>query len=191
MTAAIFVWAMLLVAGISTASAADNCESIHANAVGTSTQLGKLFPIKFRFCKPSTPEDRQILVDAFNKGKSEGLTKALEKMHEAGRISAPGLLGYSIAYYTVTPTETGHQIRFVTDRLMAFGELYYSTRTTDYSLTAGIININDKDVTKSTGMLYPAAMLKMNKKKQELTWELNKNPWKLQNFIDFGNKNDD
>jgi hypothetical protein len=187
-TAAVFVWAILLVAGISTASAADKCESLHANAMGTSTQMGKIIAVKFLFCKPSTPEQRQILVDAFNKGKSQGLTKALEKMHEAGRISTPSLLGYSIAYYTVTPTETGHQIRFITDRLMAFGEVYYSTRTMDYSLTAGIINVNDKDMTKSTGVLYPAAMLKMNKKKQEVTWELYKNPWNLQNFIDFGDK---
>ena len=191
MTAAVFVWAILLVAGVSTASADNKCESIHANAMGTSTQLGKLFPIKFLFCKPSTPEDRQVLVDAFKKGKNRGLTSALQKMHSAGRISTPGTVGYDIAYYTVVPTETGHQIRFVTDRLMAFGELYYSTRTTDYSLTAGVININDKDVSKSTGVLYPAALLRWNKKKQELTWELNKNPWKLQNFLDFGDKNGD
>lgn len=116
------------------------------------------------------------------KGKNQGLTKALEKMPSAGRISTPDTVGYDIAYYTVIPTETGRQIRFVTDRLMAFGEIYYNTRTTDYSLTAGLLNINDKD--KSTGVLYPAAELKMNKKKSERTWELNKNPWKLQIFID-------
>ncbi|MES2221828.1 MAG: hypothetical protein V4587_12795 [Acidobacteriota bacterium] len=190
MTVAVLVWAMLLIAGISTAWGADNCESIHANAVGTSTQLGKLFPIKFLFCKPSTPEDRQVLIDAFKKDKNVGLTRALGKMHDAGRISTPSLLGYDIAYYTVTPTATGRQIRFVTDRLMAFGELYYNTRTRDYSLTAGVLDINDKDVSKSTGVLYPAAQLTWDKKKGQLTWELNQNPWKLQNFLDFGNKDD-
>jgi hypothetical protein len=50
-------------------------------------------------------------------------------MPSAGRISTPGTLGYQIAYYRVIPTATGHQIRFVTDRLLAFGELYRGTRT--------------------------------------------------------------
>jgi len=186
MTAAVFVGTILLVMGISTAFAADNCETFHANAMGTSTQLGKIFPVKFWFCKPSTPEDRQVLVDAFTKGKNVGLTKALEKMPSAGRISTPGLLGYDIAYYRVIPTATGHRIRFVTDRLLAFGEMYYGTRSLDYSLTAGQIDVNDKDKTKSTGMLYPAAELRMNKKTKEMTWELRMNPWKLQNFLDFG-----
>jgi hypothetical protein len=149
-------------------------------------QLGKIFPIKFWFCKPSTPEDRQALADAFKKGKNQGLTKALEKMPSAGRIATPGLVGYEIAYYRVIPTATGHQIRFVTDRLLAFGEVYHGTRSMDYSLTAGLIDVNDKDKTKSTGTLYPAAELKMNKKTNELTWELRMNPWKLQNFLDFG-----
>jgi hypothetical protein len=186
MAAAVFVWAILLVVGISTAFAADKCETFHANAMGTSTQLGKLFPIKFWFCKPSTPEDRQALAEAFKKGKNQGLTRALEKMPSAGRISTPGLLGYDIVYYRVTPTATGHQIRFLTNRLLAFGEVYYGTRTMDYSLTAGQIDVNDKDKTKSTGTLYPAAELKFNKKTNELIWELRMNPWKLQNFLDFG-----
>jgi hypothetical protein len=185
-TAVAFVWAILLVAGISTAFAADRCETFHANAWGTSTQMGKIVPVKFWFCKPSTPEERQVLAAAFQKGKNEGLTKALEKMPSSGRISTPGTLGYDIAYYRVIPTATGHQIRFVTNRLMAFGELYYNTRSREYSLTAGQIDVNDKDKTKSTGTLYPAAELRMNKKTNELTWELRMNPWKLQNFLDFG-----
>jgi hypothetical protein len=185
-TAVAFVWAILLVVGISTAFAADNCETFHANAMGTSTQLGKIFPVKFWFCKPSTAKDRQALAHAFQKAKNQGLTKALEKMPSSGRISTPGLLGYDIAYYRVIPTATGHQIRFVTDRLLSFGELYYGTRSLDYSLTAGLIDVNDKDKTKSTGTLYPAAELRMNKKTNELTWELRMNPWKLQNFLDFG-----
>jgi hypothetical protein len=186
MTAVVFVWATLLVVGISPALAAAKCETFHANAMGTSTQLGKIFPVKFWFCKPSTPEDRQALADAFKKGKNQGLTKALEKMPSAGRISTPGLVGYEIAYYRVIPTATGHRIRFLTDRLLAFGEVYYGTRTLDYSLTAGEIDVNDKDKTKSTGTLYPAAELKFNKKTNELIWETRMWPWKLQNFLDFG-----
>lgn len=75
MTAVVFVCATLLVVGISPALAADKCETFHANAMGTSTQLGKIFPVKFWFCKPSTPEERQALADAFKKGKNQGLTR--------------------------------------------------------------------------------------------------------------------
>jgi hypothetical protein len=178
---------MLIVAGVSNGFAAEMCEVVDATAMGTSTQMGRIVNIKLRFCKISTPEDRQVLVNAFKKGKNDGLTRALEKMPSSGRISTPGTLGYDLAYVQVIPTATGRQIRFATNRLMAFGEVYYNARTLDYSLTAGLLDINDKDKDKSTGTLYPAAELKMSKK-GELTWELNKNPWKLQNIIDWGEK---
>jgi hypothetical protein len=51
-------------------------------------------------------------------------------------------------------------------------------------LTPGEIEINDKDKSKSTGVLYPAAQLVINKEGQ-LQIELRKNPWKLVNIIDW------
>jgi hypothetical protein len=48
----------------------------------------------------------------------------------------------------------------------------------DYTLTAGTIEINDQDKDKSTGTLYPATQLKINKK-GDLEWNLRKNPWNL------------
>ena len=51
-------------------------------------------------------------------------------------------------------------------------------------MTAGEIEINDKDKGKSTGVLYPAAQLAINKEGQ-LQIELRKNPWKLVNIIDW------
>jgi hypothetical protein len=179
--------AMLLVASASAALAADDCDNIAATAMGTSTQLGKLVNIKLLFCKPSTPEDKQTLVDAFKKGKNQGLTQALEKMSSSGRISLPGTVGYDLAYVKVIPTPTGRQIRWVTNRRIAFGEVFNSTRSEDYSLTAGQLDINDKDKSKSTGVLYPATKLTMSKE-GELTWDLYQNPWKLQNIIDWANK---
>jgi hypothetical protein len=179
---------ILLVAAASTSFAADKCDNIAATAMGSSTQLGKIVNIKLLFCEPSTPEDQQILVDAFKKGKNQGLTKALEKMSTSGRISLPSTVGYDLAYVRVIPTSTGRQIRWVTNRKIAFGEVYNSTRSKDYSLTAGQLDLNDKDKTKSTGTLYPATQLKMSKT-GELTWEVYQNPWKLQNIIDWGNKN--
>jgi hypothetical protein len=186
LTAAVFLPLILLVVVTCTAFADDKCDVVDAVAMGTSTQMGNLGHVKFHFCKYSTPEDRQALVAAFQKGKNQGLTSALEKMPSSGRISPPSTVGYTLAYVRLIPTPTGRRIRFVTNRLMAFGELYHSTRSTWYTLTAGEIDINDQDKTKSTGVLYPAARLKMEK--GELIWDLYQNPWKLQNIIDWGNK---
>ena len=43
---------------------------------------------------------------------------------------------------------------------------------------------NDKDKDKSEGVLFPAAQLIVNKE-GELQWELNQNPWKLVNVIEW------
>lgn len=185
LTAVAVVWTTLVVAGIATALAADKCETFHANALATSNQSGTMFPIKFWFCKPTTPEQRQAMADAFKKDKSQGLAKALDKMPSSGRISTPLFVGYDIVYYRLIPTATGHQIRFLTNRLIAFGDRYSGARSKDYSLTAGLIDVDDNDKTKSNGILYPAAELKVNEKTNELTWELRMNPWKLQDVRDF------
>jgi hypothetical protein len=182
----VFVFSTLL-AVTAGAAFADSCETVDANAMGTSTQMGKIIPVKFRFCRPATPEDRQTLIEAFKKGQNQGLANALQKMPSAGRISLPSTTGYDLAYVRIIPTSTGRIIRFITNRRISFGEVYYSTRSSDYSLTAGQLVLNDKDKSKNTGVLYPATQIRLSKK-GELTFELYKNPWKLQNIIDWGNK---
>ena len=109
---------------------------------------------------------------------------ALTKMKSVGRIAITGTLGYDLSYIRLIPTPTGRKIRFVTNRLLRFGEVYANTQTTAYNLTAGEIEINDSDKDKSAGVLYPAAQLVINKEGQ-LEFQLNKNPWKLLNIIDW------
>ncbi len=53
-----------------------------------------------------------------------------------------------------------------------------------YDLAVGKFDLNDADKDKSTGFLYPASQLIINKK-GELQFELRKNPWKLVNIIDW------
>lgn len=185
------IFAVILAsAGPLTAFAKDKCEAIDANAMGTSTQMGRVVSVKVRICAFSTPEDRQVLVSAFLEGQSEGLTKALEKMKSAGRISLPGTLGYDIAFARVIPTPTGRKIRFVTNRKISFGEAYTSSQSMAYSLTAGEFEINEQDKDKSTGVLFPAVQFIINSD-GELELQLNKNPWKLTNIIDWGEKDED
>lgn len=159
-------------------------ETIDATAFGTSTQLGRNFGVKVIIYEFSDPEDRDILVQAFAKGQNDGLRNALEKMKSVGRIQIPGTLGFDLSFIREIVTPNGRTIRFVTNREIAFGESYWNTRTKSFNLTAGEITLNDKDKSKSEGVLFPAAQLIVNKE-GELQFELNQNAWKLTNIIEW------
>jgi len=152
--------------------------------MGSSTQLGRIFGVKITIYEFSSPEDRDVLVQAFQKGQNDGLVNALEKMKSVGRIAIPGTLGYDLSFIREIVTPTGRTIRFVTNRKIAFGESYWDTQTKSFNLTAGEIRLNDKDKSKSEGVLFPAAQLIVNNE-GELQWELNQNAWKLSNIIEW------
>ena len=176
----------LLLTGVAIALSAEDrkVETIDATAMGTSTQLGKLVNVKVTIYEYSTDEDRQILIEAFKNGQNQGLVNALTKMKSVGRIAITGTIGYDLSFIRLVPTPTGREIRFVTNRMVRFGEAYYSTQSAEYNLTAGKIEINDSDKDKSGGVLYPAAQLIINKEGQ-LEFQLNQNAWKLANIIDW------
>jgi hypothetical protein len=159
-------------------------ETIEATAMGTGTQLGATVGVSLEIYQFSTPEDRQVLVQAFEKGQNQGLVNALSRMKVVGHCSITGTLGYDVAYIRMIPTPTGRKIRFVTNRLLRFGEVYWDTQTTAFNLTAGEFDINDQDRSKSTGMLFPLAQLAIDKEGQ-LQIELNQNPWKLVDVLDW------
>ena len=178
--------AALLLTAVTLALSADNKKvgTIDATAMGTSTQLGKIVSVKVTIYEFSTDEDRQILLEAYKEGQNQGLVNALTKMKAVGRIAITGTLGYDLSFIRLIPTPTGRKIRFVTNRLLRFGETYYNTQTTAYNLTAGEIDLNDSDKDKSAGVLFPAAQLVLNKEGQ-LEFQLNQNAWKLVNIIDW------
>ena len=181
-----FFLAALLVSAVTIAISADNrkTETIDATAMGTSTQLGQNVNVKVTIYEYSTEEDRQILITAFKKGQNQGLVNALTRMKAVGHIAITGTIGYDLSFIRLIPTPTGRKIRFVTNRLLRFGEVYSNSQTTAYNLTAGEIEINDTDKDKNAGVLFPAAQLVINKEGQ-LEIQLNKNPWKLVNIIDW------
>jgi hypothetical protein len=177
--------ALLLAAAMPAMFADDRkTETIDATAMGTSTQMGKTVSVKVTINQFSSPQDRQVLVDAFQKGQSKGLVDALSKMKAVGRIAITGTLGYDLSYIALIPSPTGRKIRFAANRQIRFGEAYNSGPSMAYDLTAGEFDLNDSDKSKSSGVLYPAAQLIINKQGQ-LQFELRKNPWKLLNIIDW------
>ena len=174
----------LLAVGSIPGLARDKYETIDATAWGTSTQLGKNVGITIIIYQYSTPEDQDILTQAFQKSQNQGLVNALEKMKAVGHISITGTLGYDLSFIKLVQTPTGRTIRFVTNRPIHFGEAYYDTQSQYYNLTAGEINIDTQDKSKSAGVLYPAAQLTVGSDGQ-LTLNLNKNPWRLGDIIDW------
>jgi len=159
-------------------------ETIEASAMGTSTQLGQVVGVSLEIYEFSTPQDRQVLVEAYEKGQNNGLVTALSKMKAVGHCSITGTLGYDVSFIRMIPTPTGRNIRFITNRLLRFGEVYADTQSQSFNLTAGEFDLNDTDKHKSTGVLYPACQLAMDKE-GKIQFQLNQNPWKLVDVIDW------
>jgi hypothetical protein len=157
-------------------------EVFQAQAMGQSAQLGRSFNVTVHITEYSTPEERQVLIDAFEKAGSEGLFNAVEKMPSKGRIAITGTLGYDVSFIRQIPIAGGRRIRVLTNRPIRFGEAWTNSRSSDYNLSALEFDlISEKD--KSTGVLLPACQFKIDKKTKELVIENYQNPWKLVNIL--------
>lgn len=162
----------------------DKPETIEATAMGTGTQMGQTYEFRLVINEYSTMEDRQVLVQAFEKGQNQGLVNALTKMRAVGHLSLTGTIGYDCSFIRLIPTPTGRKIRFVTNRQLRFGEVWTDSQSQAFNLTGGEIDINDQDKNKSTGVLFPAAQLVIDKQGQ-LQVDLNQNSWKLVDVLDW------
>jgi len=159
-------------------------ETIETTATGTDTQLGAVVGVSLEIYEYSTPDDYQVLVQAFEKGQNQGLVNALTRMKAVGHCSITGTLGYDVSFIKMIPTPTGRKIRFITNRQLRFGEVYADSQSTAFNLTAGEFDLNDQEKNKSTGVLYPAAQLAIDKE-GKLQFQLNQNPWNLVDVIDW------
>jgi hypothetical protein len=178
------VIAALALVATTAGSARDKYETLEAQAWGTGTQMGASIGVTLNIYEFSTPADRVTLVQAFEKGQNQGLTTALSKMKAVGHVEITGTLGNDCSYIRMTPTPTGRKIVFVTNRQIRFGEAYTDSPTQSFSLTAGVFELNSQDKSKSVGTLYPAAQLILDKEGQ-LQLDLNQNPWRLSDVLDW------
>ncbi|HEV8046612.1 MAG TPA: hypothetical protein VGP35_02720 [Terriglobales bacterium] len=184
----VVIGAMLLLGLVMTVSlpgmAREKTETIEATAFGTGTQMGQNIGVTLNIYEFSTPADKQTLVQSYEKGQNQGLVNALQRMKAVGHVEITGTLGNDCSYIKMIPTPTGRKIVFVTNRQIRFGEAFFDTQSQSFNLTAGILEINDQDKSKSTGALYPEAQLVLDKQGQ-LQWDLNQNPWKLVDVLDW------
>jgi hypothetical protein len=176
---------ILLLSGIRGAAQDEHAlhEVYQAQAMGQNTQAGQTFNVTVHTDEYSTPEERQILIDAFNTGGSKGLYNALDKMSARGRIAVTGTLGYDIKYARKIPADEGFKLIVVTNRPINFREVWNSGRSLDYNLSYLEIRLN-KEMGKGTGTLIPAALFKIDKKSGEVTIEAFRNPFTLTNIED-------
>ena len=185
MSTAIPIVCLLLLASLR--SVAQDRQSLNeeyqAQAMGQGTQMGQTFNVTILIQEYSTPEERQVLVDAFTKAGSQGLFNALNKMKAKGHIAVTGTLGYDISFVRKLPTADGFKLRVLTNRPITFGEAWTDSRSMDYNLSAVELDLSNEKG-KNTGVLLPACQFKIDKKTQELGIDNYQNPWKLVDILD-------
>jgi hypothetical protein len=164
--------------------ARDKYETIDATAFGTGTQLGQNIGVTLDIYEYSTPADKQVLVQAYQQGQTKGLVSALQKMRAVGHVEITGTLGYDCSYIRMFSTPTGRKIVFATNRQIKMAEAWTDSNSMSFDLTAGVLELNDQDKSKSTGSLYPAAQLVLDKA-GELQLDLLQNPWRLSDLLDW------
>ena len=171
----------VLLAGIGIAAQTQERMTIQATAMGTSTQLGKQADVNIYIEQLSTEEDRAKLIQAFQRSGQDGLRGVLEDMKPKGRVRfSSGGVGNDVKYIIELPSEKGRRFRLVTDRNIAFGELYAGTRSREYSVGAMELTIMPDG--SGSGRVLPACKLKVNKKTKQIEVETYQNPWNLTNF---------
>jgi len=174
----------LLVLGSVLGFSRDKNETIDATAFGTGSQLGQNIGVTLIIYDYSTPEDKEVLLQAFQKGSNKGLVNALQKMKAVGRMSVTGTLGSDVSFIKMIPTPTGRKIRFITNRQIRFGEAWSDSSSQSFDLSGGELDTTDQNKKKRTGVLNPAAQLTINQD-GELNIDLNQNAWKLVDLIDW------
>ena len=173
---------LLPLISLSTLAYAQERMTIQATAMGTSTQMGKIYNVNILIEQFSTPDDRKALIDAFARSGQDGLVDALQDMKPKGRVRfASGGVGNDVKHIIELPSEKGRRFRLVTDRNIAFGELYRGTRSRDYSV--GAIELVLTPDGKGSGTVLPACKLMVDKKTQQIEIETYQNPWKLTNLM--------
>jgi len=152
-----------------------------AVAVGQAgTVAGKTFGVTISVTGISPDGDVDELIGALKEKGQDGLVSAMEKMKDLGRVAPAGNVGTGMRVVLVRPNPDGGQhIVLVTNRPIAFGELYNGTRSRDYPIGIVVLNV-DKDG-KGTGSFAPRCKVKFNKNKQLEVEHYGQKPFRLAN----------
>ena len=140
-------------------------ETEHFAASAYSMSRGaRMVQVDIRVEAYTDNEKTQQLASLLVEGGQQALTKSLEKSDNIGSIQMTGRVGfYDFKLIRSRRTPTGRRIVAVCDRPLQFGELYASTRSTDYTIGIMILDLNKDKKGKEvgTGTLYYAAKVKI------------------------------
>jgi hypothetical protein len=158
-------------------------ETIQANYAAN----GNMVNVTLTIDSYSSALDLQTLSQAYQEGHDQGLVDALSKTKAVGHCSIASAASYDIAFIQMVVTPTGRRITFVTNRPLQLGEAIPDSASPAtspaYDLAVGQFDLNDTDPGKSTGFLFPASKLVIDKL-GVFNYDLAGNPWSLMNVLD-------
>ena len=169
----------LTLANVPAFSIGPNSETIQATVLDD----GQTVNVTLVIDAFSSPVDLQILSHAFQAGHDRGLVAALAKIKPVGRCSIAGKHSFDVAFIQMVATPTGRQITFIANRPQQAGEDNAKAPDQSFDLAVGQFSLNDADMTKSTGFLYPASKLATDEQ-GESHYDLAGNPLLLVNVLD-------
>jgi hypothetical protein len=178
-------WSILVLLGsfaMATAPAfasSTNYETIQA----TYVVAGNTVSVTLVVYNYSTPADLQVLSQAFQEGQDRGLAAALSRTRAVGQCSISGAVSYDVAFIQTVPTRTGRRIIFITSRPHLLDESDPPATSQTFDLAVGQFDLNDADPAKSTGFLFPASKLVIDKQ-GEFHYDLAGSSWALENVLD-------
>ncbi len=152
-----------------------------ATAFGQAgTAAGKSFGLNVYVTRWTSDEEVLEFAATLKNQGQNALVRALEKSKDVGRLAPTGFVGSGFRIARCRPNaEGGWRIVMVTNRPIAFAELYNSTRSRDYQFGIVVLNI-DKDG-KGTGTLAPTCKIKFNKKNELEIEHFGQQPLRLAN----------
>jgi len=152
-----------------------------ATAFGQSGQTaGKSFGMDVYIDQLSGDGEIDELLGALKQKGQDGLLSAVSSMKDKGRVAPTGSVGTGMRVIRIRATPDGGQhIVLMTDRPIAFAELYNGTRSRDYPFGIVVLNV-DKDG-KGTGTFAPLCKIRFNKKKELEIEHYGQKPFRLAN----------
>jgi hypothetical protein len=149
----------------------------------TYAQAGNQIGVTLTVYNYSAPADLQLLSQAFQQGQDRGLANELSKTKAVGQFSITGALSYDVAFIQMAPTPTGRRIIFITSRPHPLEEADPPGPSQHFDLAVGQFDLNDTDPAKSTGFLFPAARLVLDRQRG-IHYDLAGIPWALINVLE-------
>jgi hypothetical protein len=150
-------------------------------AIGQSGSLsGKSFGADVKITGWTTDQQVKDFIGVLREKGPNGLVSAMEKTEDVGRLAPTGFVGSGFRFARYRPTaDGGLHIVMVTNRPMAFGEVYNSTRSTDYQFGIVVLDVDKNG--KGTGQLAPVCKIKFNKKNELEIEHYGQKPFRLTN----------